>query len=225
VRDGLLLAMTLMTGYMDAISYLGLERVFTANMTGNLVLLGLAAGEAAGLNALWSGVALLGFVLGVAVGARVIGRSRERVVWPRRVTIALGVEVVLLAGFAAGWHAAAARPSGLGLAGLIAGAAVAMGIQSTAARRLGVSGVSTTYVTGTLTRLVSELAPLTGVPAGWARWTGVLGVLAAGAAIGAVTVLRLPSAAALVPVFLLAAVTITAAIWYRPSSRTAEETR
>jgi uncharacterized membrane protein YoaK (UPF0700 family) len=40
VRDGLLLTLTAAAGSADAVSYLGLGRVFTANMTGNLVLLG-----------------------------------------------------------------------------------------------------------------------------------------------------------------------------------------
>ena len=35
-----LLALTFTTGLVDGVSYLGLGHVFTANMTGNIVLLG-----------------------------------------------------------------------------------------------------------------------------------------------------------------------------------------
>src|SRR5437868_15296221 len=44
-----LLALTFTTGLVDAVSYLGLGRVFTANMTGNVVLLGFGVAGAGGL--------------------------------------------------------------------------------------------------------------------------------------------------------------------------------
>lgn len=215
--DGLLLTLTLVAGYMDALSYLGLNGAFTANMTGNLVLLGLAAGQAAGDRALGSGMAIVGFALGAASGGRVLGQGQERTVWPWSVTIALGVELVVLTGFAVGWRQAEAQPSGPSVAMLITIAAMAMGIQSAVGRRLGVSGVSTTYVTGTLTSLMTELVLLTGTPAGWLRWAGVLGVTVAGALIGAVTLHLWPLASPLLPVVLLAAVTAVAVVRYRPS--------
>jgi hypothetical protein len=37
-----MLALTFTTGIVDAVGYLGLDRVFTANMTGNVVILGMA---------------------------------------------------------------------------------------------------------------------------------------------------------------------------------------
>ena len=46
---GRLLALTFTTGIVDAASYLGLGRVFTANMTGNVVLLGFGIAGSAGL--------------------------------------------------------------------------------------------------------------------------------------------------------------------------------
>lgn len=42
ILNGLLLLLACAAGAIDAISYLGLGRVFTANMTGNTVLLSLA---------------------------------------------------------------------------------------------------------------------------------------------------------------------------------------
>src|SRR5690348_7129783 len=67
---GILLAMTFTTGIVDAASFLALGHVFTANMTGNIVLLGFALGGAAGLSAPRSVLALGAFVLGAFVGGR-----------------------------------------------------------------------------------------------------------------------------------------------------------
>src|SRR5438105_8624110 len=65
-----LFTLTFVTGLVDAVSFLGLGRIFTANMTGNVVFLGFAAAGAAGLSVARSGVALLAF----AAGAVFVGR-------------------------------------------------------------------------------------------------------------------------------------------------------
>ena len=44
-----LLVLTFTTGLVDAVSYLALGRVFTANMTGNVVLLGFGIAGSGGL--------------------------------------------------------------------------------------------------------------------------------------------------------------------------------
>jgi hypothetical protein len=69
IRSGLLLLLAGVAGYLNAVSYLGLGRVFTANMTGNTVLLGLALVQADRPAALRAGLALAGFLLGSACGA------------------------------------------------------------------------------------------------------------------------------------------------------------
>src|SRR5262245_1624252 len=145
-RDWMLLALTFAAGCVDGLSYLGLGRVFTANMTGNAVLLGLAIGQAQELRVVHSAVALVCFILGVALGSRVVGPAREAIVWSPRVTRGLVVECALLALLAAGWWRAGAQPDGLALDALLALSAMAMGVQSVVARRCAVSGVSTTYI-------------------------------------------------------------------------------
>src|ERR1700742_1236078 len=65
-----LLALTLVTGVVDAVSFLGLGRVFTANMTGNVVLLGFAVAGAPGLSISRSLVSLAAFLAGAAIGGR-----------------------------------------------------------------------------------------------------------------------------------------------------------
>jgi uncharacterized membrane protein YoaK (UPF0700 family) len=71
-QDAMLTSLSLAAGCVDAVGYLGLGQVFVANMTGNTVLLGLAIGQADGQAILHAGIALVGFVLGVALGAAIV---------------------------------------------------------------------------------------------------------------------------------------------------------
>jgi uncharacterized membrane protein YoaK (UPF0700 family) len=153
VRDAMLVVLSLAAGCVDAVGYLGLGQIFVANMTGNTVLLGLALGQAKGQAALRAAVALAGFVVGVAVGAVIVGPGRERFAWSPAVTAALAFELVVLVAFAVGWLLTETEPAGLAVYPLIVLASLAMGVQSAAVRRLGIPGVATTYITGTLTDL------------------------------------------------------------------------
>src|SRR5262249_30988089 len=101
-RDRLLLTLTFAAGSVDALSYLGLSRVFTANRTGNAVLPGLAISQTQELQVAHSSAAIVGFVLGVILGARLVGSSRERIIWSSRISAAVGVECALLLVFAFG---------------------------------------------------------------------------------------------------------------------------
>jgi uncharacterized membrane protein YoaK (UPF0700 family) len=156
-RDAMLLLLTWAAGSMDAIGYLGLGNVFTAMMTGNTVLLALAIGEGRLLGVLRSALALAGFVAGALVGAVVAERGDKREPWPASVTAALAIEACVLALFTVIWsivgYATAERIAEL----LIVLASGAMGMQAAAVRRLGVPGVGTTYITGTLTSLVGDV--------------------------------------------------------------------
>ncbi len=77
LRDRLLLALTFVAGWVDAVAYLGLGRVFTANMTGNLVLLGINAGQDQLPATIRSSVALACFALGALVGGVLTRGARE----------------------------------------------------------------------------------------------------------------------------------------------------
>jgi hypothetical protein len=61
-----LMLLTFVTGLVDAASVLGLGRVFTANMTGNVVFLGFALGGAQDVSIAASLVALASFLVGAA---------------------------------------------------------------------------------------------------------------------------------------------------------------
>src|SRR3954471_14297728 len=66
----LLLGLTLVTGLVDAFSYLLLGHVFVANMTGNVVFLGFSLAGASGFSATSSLLALAAFVAGAVLGGR-----------------------------------------------------------------------------------------------------------------------------------------------------------
>ena len=214
VRDALLLTLTAAAGSADAVSYLGFGRVFTANMTGNLVLLGIAIGQVQLAGSIRAVIAFAAFVLGVLVGVRLTARTEPAAVWPRSVTLALAGELGLLFALLAAWEITGARPGALALDLLIALSAGAMGMQTAAVRRLGVTGVTTTFVTGMLTGLIAELAAVTPGRSHWTLWAATLGSMVIGAAAGAGLLFAWRSAAPLAALVLVAAV-IAAATWQK----------
>jgi uncharacterized membrane protein YoaK (UPF0700 family) len=166
-RDLMLTLLALAAGCVDAASFLGLGQVMTAAMTGNTILLGLALGQADAEGTLRSTVALAGFVAGALLGAAIVERGPRGVIWMPRITAALALELVVLVILALAWHVLEGRPAWPidYRHPLIAAAGIAMGIQSAAATRVGVPGVTTTYVTGTLTSMAARLI-------GWLRSSG-----------------------------------------------------
>src|SRR5579884_811830 len=125
----MLVLLAVASGGVDAVSYLALGHVFTANMTGNTVLLGVAIGQARGLAALRSAIALLGFIVGAAVGAAIVGREQASDGWPPVVTAALALECAALIALAVTSRLGHGTPTGEALYLLIALSALAMGIQ------------------------------------------------------------------------------------------------
>ncbi|MCP2363012.1 uncharacterized membrane protein YoaK (UPF0700 family) [Nonomuraea thailandensis] len=204
-----MLGLALAAGAVDALSFLALGQVFTANMTGNVVLLGLALGYGRTAHVMGSALAFAGFCAGLAAGFLLVGRKTAGGA-ARGPAAALGLELALLAGIAVGWAAQAPRPA------LVAGSAVAMGLQSAVTRWAGGSGLSTTYVTGTVTGLAGQVVALWTPGSGQekgggvARPLGVVLALATGAVIAALT-LRLyePAAPLIAPV----AVAVAAGWW------------
>src|SRR5216110_3448227 len=73
----LLLTLTVVTGVVDAVSFLGLGRVFVANMTGNVVFFGFAAAGETTLSVLASLTAVLAFLAGALAGGRLARREDD----------------------------------------------------------------------------------------------------------------------------------------------------
>jgi uncharacterized membrane protein YoaK (UPF0700 family) len=153
-RQALVVVLTFVTGAADAMGFLALGGAFSSVMTGNMVLLGLSVGRADGELALTSAAAIGSFVVGVLVGAHLAGVPKKGdPVWPRAVNRALLLEAVVFAVFTVVW----ATTVNLEL-GLLMMSATALGIQSSAIQRFGVPGLSSTYLTGTLTALIGAVA-------------------------------------------------------------------
>jgi len=212
-RDLLLVALTFAAGSVDAIALLRLD-VFTAVMTGNIVLLGLAVGQGAFGNAIRSIVALVAYSVGVVVGARIVGAVAIETHWSPKVTRALAVESGLQLAFVVGWLLTGAHPDGASAATLIAFSGVAMGIQAATARALA-PGMSTTYVTGTLTGLLSELSALGAVGGDRRRRASIVVALALGAVAGAFALSTVPLLAPAIPLAVVGAVVLVAATRFR----------
>jgi uncharacterized membrane protein YoaK (UPF0700 family) len=209
-RDALTIALTLVTGATDAVAFLRLGNVFTSVMTGNMVLLGIAVGRGE-LGALeHTGLAVVMFILGTIAGARIAGRPRaDDPVWPRPISLALCVELAIFAAVAICWWAGNSHPAGALQSVELGASALALGIQSSAILRLNVSGLSTTYLTGTLTTLVQTLTTTHRLK-GSGRSLCVLIALIVGAAIGALAAVHIPAAAPVVSVVILICVLLVA---------------
>src|SRR5712691_7659885 len=88
-----LLGLTAVTGVVDAVSFLGLGHIFTANMTGNVVFLGFALGGGTGVSVARSLTALGAFACGGICGGRINTRDLAP---PRSLLTAMCVESLLL---------------------------------------------------------------------------------------------------------------------------------
>ena len=191
----MLVALTIVTGLVDAASYLKLGHVFVANMTGNIVFLGFALGGASGLSASSSLIALGAFLLGAFGGGWLGGRNpahRGRMLLPANLAQApLLVAALLLAVLGA------TPPDRSVRLVMIALLALAMGVQNAAAQRLAVPDLTTSVLTKTLTGLASEAAIVGGPGSKLGRRTIAVAAMLAGALIGAVLVLNVSVASAI----------------------------
>ncbi|ARV98918.1 UPF0700 transmembrane protein YoaK [Bacillus subtilis subsp. subtilis] len=152
-RNTLLSLLCLTAGIVDVIGYLSLGHVFTANMTGNIVLLGLAIGKSIQVTVFNSLTALIGFICGVIIATLMVGKA-ENTLWPSAVTKALALEAFILFVFACLSFYRAFVPVHI----LIILMSISMGIQTTAAKKLGIAGISSTVLTGTLASLLEDIS-------------------------------------------------------------------
>ncbi len=153
----IIVLLTWVAGSLDAISYLELRHVFTANMTGNTALLGLALGRGEFAAAGRSAFALLGYVCGVAAGMIIAGFRTASPGSEASEIKPLITEGAVLMLFAVMCRHVFPDPSTTAIDILIVLSGTAMGIQSAAVRRLNLPGVVTTYITGTITVLTAGL--------------------------------------------------------------------
>lgn len=178
-----LLLLTASTGCIDAVSYLALDRVFTGNMTGNVLFIGFSivgAGTAPLLNNI---IAIIGFVVGSMVGGRIVGRSaRTGLPWSSR-GILIGGAVLILA--AAIYWLIVQSLSHPALLVVTAVLAFVMGAQVAAVKPVGNSDVTTIVVTNTLANLARDSRLAGGKGANWFPRIAAILAMGIGAAIGA----------------------------------------
>ena len=185
----LLLGLTLVTGLVDAFSYLILGHVFVANMTGNVVFLGFAIAGAPGFSISASlGLALGSFVCGALIGgkaASTLGHHRGHL--PAAAT---SFQTLLL-----GASVAAAATSGNPVDGiyryvLIVLLGISMGIQNATVRKLAVPDLTTTVLTLTITGMAADGAIAGGAGSAAGRRLLAVTAMFVGALVGAALVLH-----------------------------------
>ena len=179
----LMLALTFSTGVVDAVGYLGLDLVFTGNMTGNVVILGMAFGGGADLPILRPALALVFFMLGAALAGRMLHKGPEGWSWRTSITLTtVAAGLTLLAIFVA-----VADVQGNDVLGSITTSSMAtlMGVQAATARRLKVAEITTVVVTSTITGLASDSKLAGGESRFWQRRALAIALILLGAVAGA----------------------------------------
>lgn len=183
----LLLLLSVTTGLVDAISVLGLGKVFTANMTGNIVFLGFAAVGTPGFHPLSYIVAIGAFLLGALVAGRT-GKAHQGAPLRRWLMTAALIEAGFLwaaALVALGFDVATQSPDSA-LLGIVGLTALAMGFRNATIRQLKIPDLTTTVLTLTLTGLAADSGLAGGSSPNWPRRVASVVAIFIGAALGAV---------------------------------------
>jgi uncharacterized membrane protein YoaK (UPF0700 family) len=178
-----LLALTFTTGLVDAVSYLALGRVFTANMTGNVVLLGFGIAGSGGLPVVAPIVSLAAFLIGAGAGGILVRRTAER--HPVLVARALAIETCLLVIAAVVAATTTVHPGNASAYALIVLMASAMGVRNATVRHIAVPDLTTTVLTMTLTGFAAESRLAGGSGTGSVRRLSAVLAMLAGAIAGA----------------------------------------
>ncbi|MFJ2755482.1 YoaK family protein [Nocardioides sp. NPDC087217] len=180
---GPMLVLTFATGVVDAVGYLHLDQVFAGNMTGNVVILGMAAVNGTELRVLGPAVALASFLFGAAVAGRVLRTAAPG--WSDRCTALLFGVGLALAVAAAGLSVIGADTTPELRASMAAVLTLAMGAQAATARHVAVKDITTVVVTSTLTGLAADSRLGAGRKQGAARRSAAVAFIILGAVAGA----------------------------------------
>jgi uncharacterized membrane protein YoaK (UPF0700 family) len=184
-----LIGMTAVTGLVDAVSFLSLGRVFTANMTGNIVILAFATARVPGLSIAYSLTALLSFLVGAIFGGRIMARAGADA-QIRFAAQAFVLEVVFLtvASFCSIGYSSDLLEHSFQPFALIAFTALAMGTRNAAVRKLAIPDLTTTVLTLTITGIGADSSIANGNNPRLARRVAAVVAMFLGAAVGAVII-------------------------------------
>src|SRR5713101_229529 len=184
-----LLGMTAVTGLVDAVSFLSLGRVFTANMTGNIVLLAFATAHVSGLSIARSLTALLAFLVGATLGGRVMARANaDSQIRFAAQAFLLEVAFLIVASFCAIGYQGNLLEDSFQPFALIALTALAMGTRNAAVRKLAIPDLTTTVLTLTITGIGADSSLANGNNPRLARRVASVTAMFLGAALGAVII-------------------------------------
>ncbi|HEY3671254.1 MAG TPA: YoaK family protein [Acidimicrobiia bacterium] len=219
----LLLGLTVVTGLVDAFSYLLLGHVFVANMTGNVVFLGFAIAGAPGFSIAASLVALGSFMVGALFGGKVASRLGQH--RGHLLTAATSLQVLLLGASVVVAAASGDPVTGAARYTLIVVLGTSMGVQNAAARKLAVPDLTTTVLTLTITGVAADSAIAGGKGSAAGRRLVAVTAMFLGALAGAALVLHVhivgPLALALIITAVVALVSWRASAtdpsWVHPS--------
>jgi uncharacterized membrane protein YoaK (UPF0700 family) len=182
----ILLAMTAVSGIVDAVSFIALGRVFTANMTGNIVFLGFAIGGVPGLSIWRSLLALVFFMSGALLGGWMTKAKNPQDPGSTPV-YALVIETLLLltASVVSIGFRAPYEDHKLKIALVIALTAVVMGLRNAVVRKLGVPDLTTTVLTLTIAGFAADSSLAGGNNPRWGRRAAAVLAMLTGAIAGA----------------------------------------
>ncbi len=183
-----LLGMTAVTGLVDAVSFLSLGHVFTANMTGNVVFLAFAIAGVPELSIARSSCALGAFLVGALVGGRTMA-DRDADSHLRWTLLAFVLELALLSiatVVSIGYRGPEISTTQLYVLIVLTG--LAMGIRNATVRKLAVPDLTTTVLTLTVTGLAADSSLAGGGNPRWQRRTGSVIAMFVGAGLGAVLI-------------------------------------
>jgi len=192
-----LLVLTVATGAIDAVSYLALDRVFTGNMTGNVVFIGLGLVGVEEIPALNNLVALLAFMLGAVIAARITRGGAVAVKLPKSSLVLLLVGTALVFALSVVWLVVGeiATPVMVVITGVLA---MLLGAQAAAVKHIGIRDLSTVVVTMTMVNLSSDSRLGGGQGGGWFRRLAAIVTMGLGALGAAAVTLRFGGAWGLV---------------------------
>lgn len=197
----LLFALTLVSGLIDAVSFLRLGHVFVSNMTGNVVLLGLAIAGAKGISIGGSLLAIAAFMIGGVIGGRLSRNVGSSAAYRLAFTTQAKVVLMLVAALVA-WRFGTVAYFGYAITALLA---TSMGLQNAVVRSLAIPDITTTVVTSIITGIAADSSPAGGENTRVGRRVISVILMLAGALVGALLVFTFGTAIALVAAALVVA--------------------
>jgi uncharacterized membrane protein YoaK (UPF0700 family) len=185
---GLIVLLTMVAGTVDAVSILRLDHVFVANITGNIIFIGLGITGALGFSFLAPLLVLISFVCGSFAGGLLVrspvphrGKALRTAAYIQLGTLVASTGITAASGD---------RPTSAVRYLLLLVLSCGMGAKSSIVRSVNVPGLTSSVFTTTLTGLASD-APRGGWRDPQFQIRALAGLaLLAGAAVGAVLVLR-----------------------------------